>query len=97
MCYSYQVVLVHKNECEVPKIAEQKERENLIAIPQLEREWETRIGEWTLGGVRVTSMNRLIELGISPLKLGPQGRRKVRNLLALCLLGRRVCGWTTES
>lgn len=79
LCLCVQVVLEHKKdpECQVPRIAEQAARENLIDVGVLERDWETRIRTWSRAGLGVTSMNRLIELEIVPLQLGPTGRRKV--------------------
>lgn len=74
-----QVILDHQTnpECEVPKIAQRANQDNLIDVAAIQRDWEGQIRTWTSGGVRVLNMHRLIELEIAPLKLGPPGRRKV--------------------
>eukprot|EP00904_Undaria_pinnatifida_P011912 jgi/Undpi1/7851/HiC_scaffold_23.g10323.m1 len=80
--WSVKVILDHQTnpECEVPKIAQRANQDNLIDVAAIQRDWEGQIRTWTSGGVRVLNMHRLIELEIAPLKLGPPGRRKVRNL-----------------
>lgn len=85
-----QVVLNHQTnpDCEVPKIAERANQENLIDVNIIQRDWEGQIRTWTSGGVRVLNMHRLVELEIAPLKLGPPGRRKVP-VVVYCSL---MCG-----
>eukprot|EP00904_Undaria_pinnatifida_P004254 jgi/Undpi1/1382/HiC_scaffold_11.g04774.m1 len=80
--WSVKVILDHQTnpECEVPKIAQRANQDNLIDVAAIQRDWEGQIRTWTSGGVRVLNMHRLIELEIAPLKLGPPGRRKVRNM-----------------
>lgn len=68
---------MHSPECQYPKMGETKKRENLVGTDVLESKWEGQIRAWTNGGVKVASMNRLIEVSMAPLKLGPTGRRKL--------------------
>ena len=69
-----QVHLVHSVDCTAKDAA--NARQDLVAPNVIQETFEADIRQWTVAGLKMFEMCRLISDCIAPLKLGTPGRRK---------------------